>query len=87
MSGITPKNYARLIDQYNETSNFEYQKSDVLLDNFKFFLYEKMKTENSGMNEGGKSTHVLALENELQEIEEKIKNEKEKMGMENSKEK
>ena len=80
MSSINPKNYARLIDQYNEASDLEYQKSDVLLDNFKFFLHEKMKSENSGINEGGKSTHVIALESELKEMEEKIKSEKERMG-------
>ena len=62
MSGITPKNYARLIDQYNEASDLEYQKSDVLLDNFKFFLKEKMKVENSGAEEGGKSAHLISLE-------------------------
>ena len=61
MSKLNPKNYAKLIDDYNNASDFEYEKSDTLLDNFKFFLEEKIKKEKEEGGAGIKSPQLISL--------------------------
>lgn len=58
MSKLNPKNYAQLIDDYNTECPCEYEKSDVLLDNFKFFINEKIKAESVEGMKGKKSPQL-----------------------------
>ena len=60
MKELNSKNYDRLIDEYNNTSEFEHKKSDVLLDNFKFFLDDKINYKHlEGQSDASGKSHQL----------------------------
>ena len=78
MKDLNSKNFDRLIDNYNNSSDFQYKKSDVLLDNFKFFLEDKINYKHlEGQSDAsGKSHQLVILQKELKDLEDKVEREK-----------